>query len=399
MYFTKRSGADNHEKIYHAVFSKVLNAWKIDPDPLDFCTNRSSYSNPTLSADGTIMVFSSDKAGSFGGMDLWFTRKVGITWKEPENLGDKINTKGNELFPHLDPENNLYFSSNGLPGCGGYDIFLSRYTGTRWEKPVNLTKPINSENDELAFTVNPNDGKSAFFTARQKSRTGKIQLYMVSLNEETGIKDSKMLSDVLYSISNPEIGSEKLKLASNKSESDSIEKAKLIAGEIEALKLKAAKSRTDSIETSKLKARDINATKIRAISRTDSIDKTRSKSREIDAARIRAAKSRTDSLLALRIDKERSVSSNRTNDDIVIYKVQFLASMKSKGTFEITVNEKKYTTSEYFYLGAFRYTIGEFSTLKPAAELQNICRKYGQPQAFVVAFKNNVRSNDLKLFK
>jgi hypothetical protein len=73
--------------------------------------------------------------------------------------------------------------------------------------------------------------------------------------------------------------------------------------------------------------------------------------------------------------------------------------MKSKGTFEITVNEKKYTTSEYFYLGAFRYTIGEFSTLKPAAELQNICRKYGQPQAFVVAFKNNVRSNDLKLFK
>ena len=66
---------------------------------------------------------------------------------------------------------------------------------------------------------------------------------------------------------------------------------------------------------------------------------------------------------------------------------------------EININGKSYPLYKYFYLGENRYTIGEFSTLPPAVELQKICRQSGYPQSFVIAFKNNVRSLDPKLFK
>jgi len=85
--------------------------------------------------------------------------------------------------------------------------------------------------------------------------------------------------------------------------------------------------------------------------------------------------------------------------DVVIYRVQFLTSSRPRVNNEIIVGGKSYKIFEYFYLGAYRYTIGEFRTLSPAIELQRICRQTGYPQAFVAAFKNNTRSLDLILFK
>ena len=83
----------------------------------------------------------------------------------------------------------------------------------------------------------------------------------------------------------------------------------------------------------------------------------------------------------------------------MIYKVQFLSSTKSKGQYNIFVNGKNYKTYEYFYKGEWRITIGEFSNLKDAIELQYKCRESGHNQAFVVAFINNIRSLDRSLFK
>jgi hypothetical protein len=85
--------------------------------------------------------------------------------------------------------------------------------------------------------------------------------------------------------------------------------------------------------------------------------------------------------------------------DIVIYRIQFLSSIKPQKDNHITINGESYKTYEYFYLGEYRYTIGEFTALTPAVELQNLCRRSEYPHAFVAAFKNNTRSLDVKLFK
>ena len=94
---------------------------------------------------------------------------------------------------------------------------------------------------------------------------------------------------------------------------------------------------------------------------------------------------------------EKSVLVQESNS--VIYRVQFLASMKHLEKFKVTVKGKVYDTYEYFYQGAYRYCIGEFTTLAPARDLQIDARLSGQNQAFVAAFKNNVRSLEISLFR
>jgi len=116
---------------------KNQTGWVIQTSPLDFCTDNSSYTHPTLSSDEKMMIFASDKEGSVGGMDLFISKRVGDKWSPAVNLGKMINTTGNEFFPFLDSENNLFFSSDGLPGFGGYDIFTCKFNGETWEKPEN----------------------------------------------------------------------------------------------------------------------------------------------------------------------------------------------------------------------------------------------------------------------
>jgi hypothetical protein len=85
--------------------------------------------------------------------------------------------------------------------------------------------------------------------------------------------------------------------------------------------------------------------------------------------------------------------------DAVKYRVQIYSRNYQKKDGQISLNGKSYKTYVYSYLDAYRYTIGEFTSVAPAVELQNICRESGYPEAFVAAFKNNVRSTDTDLFK
>jgi len=124
-------------------------------------------SQPTLSYDGRILIFSSTRKGGQGGADLWMSKKrEDDTWENPVNLGFVINSPENELMPFLHTDGKtLYFSSKGLNSLGGYDIFFSRLgTDGHWSKPINLGSPINTEGDELGFFVSL-DGNRAFFTS------------------------------------------------------------------------------------------------------------------------------------------------------------------------------------------------------------------------------------------
>jgi len=95
----------------------------------------------------------------------------------------------------------------------------------------------------------------------------------------------------------------------------------------------------------------------------------------------------------------KSKSPVATGKSGVIYRVQIFSESEKQNVNDLIIKGKSYKTYVYNYAGAYRYTIGEFSSLAPATELQELCRKSGYPQAFIAAFKNNVRSNDPKLFK
>ena len=91
--------------------------------------------------------------------------------------------------------------------------------------------------------------------------------------------------------------------------------------------------------------------------------------------------------------------STEVKKDSVVYRIQITASTKPVGSQNIMVAGKIYKSFEYLYQGGYRTTVGEFSTLADAIRLQSICRQNGYGQAFVVAFKNNIRSTDPNLFK
>ena len=207
MYYTKIPGKNKPEKIFRAEYRVINNEtreWKSDPDPINICNDGSVYLNPALSAGGDTMVFASDRQQSYGGFDLFVTHLEGNLWSAPENLGSSINTSGNELFPFLDSGNNLYFSSDGLKGAGGYDIFVCRYNGKGWEKPMNLTREINTPEDELAFTIDRDNQKYAFFTSRTKSASEPLKLYKITFSNFAAYLKMRTLSDAIIYIAEAE---------------------------------------------------------------------------------------------------------------------------------------------------------------------------------------------------
>lgn len=112
----------------------------------------SHVGHPTVSPDGKTLIFSSNMAGGFGGVDLWMStyEKRSDSWTLPVNLGPEINTAQNEVFPTWGPEGELYFASNGHVGHGGLDIFVAERVGEedKWQNPTNLGMPMNSCRDD-----------------------------------------------------------------------------------------------------------------------------------------------------------------------------------------------------------------------------------------------------------
>jgi outer membrane protein OmpA-like peptidoglycan-associated protein/Tol biopolymer transport system component len=120
---------------------------------------------PSITPDGRTLYFSSDRPGGKGNHDIWVSYKDSADhWTVPENLGDSINSPGTEMSPFIHPDNqSLYFSSDGLIGLGGFDIFVSRRNKQgKWGKAVNLGYPINTNRDEIGLIVNARGDKAYF---------------------------------------------------------------------------------------------------------------------------------------------------------------------------------------------------------------------------------------------
>jgi hypothetical protein len=148
----------------------------------------SSESSACLSADGQILIFSSNREGGFGGLDIYksIKSKNGV-WGKAVNLGQSINTSEDDDAPFLNFDaKTLYYSSKGhAQNMGGYDIFKSELlsNGT-WSTPQNMGSPVNSTADELFF-FRTSTQKTAFFSSNRKGGLGEMDIYQVNFETDT----------------------------------------------------------------------------------------------------------------------------------------------------------------------------------------------------------------------
>jgi len=159
-------------------------------DPTPFFLNSKEYSvgQPWLSANGNTMYFTSDMPGGFGGADLYRTTKDDKgTWGKAENLGNKINTEGDEMYPFLQEANGvLFFSSNGRFGLGGQDVFIAPLNGSGFGPVVNAGRPVNTSADDFAAIVNT-QMKSGYFTSNRAGGSGDDDIYSFEILKDLGI--------------------------------------------------------------------------------------------------------------------------------------------------------------------------------------------------------------------
>lgn len=136
-----------------------------------------SAAHPFLTANGRRLYFSSDMPGGFGGKDLYYAEKTSIGWGMPINLGPEINTRGDEIFPFIGPDNRLYFSSDGHPGLGGQDIMVSTLQPSgNWTNGENIGTPFNSQYDDFSFILAP-DGLTGYFASSRPGGAGRDDIY------------------------------------------------------------------------------------------------------------------------------------------------------------------------------------------------------------------------------
>ncbi len=143
--------------------------------PLPFSKKEYSAGHPAMTSDGERLYFISDMPGGMGGTDIYYTDYQGGDWGKPVNVGAKINTPGNEMFPVIRRVENgkdfLYFSSNGLGGDGGLDIFRTEMTNNLPGDPLRLGSPFNSTYDDFGICYNP-DGLSGYFSSNRNNNEG-----------------------------------------------------------------------------------------------------------------------------------------------------------------------------------------------------------------------------------
>ena len=165
--------------------SKKNNRWD-EPKNLQSPINTKYWeSQPSISSDGRMLYFSSDRPGGYGGTDIWVSEFSNSGWSAPKNLGPAVNTSKDEQFPFIHSDNRtLYFSSNGHPGLGKSDLYLTRKdVKLNWATPINMGFPINSRGQDWNLVV-ARDGKTAYFSSDQLKGFGGLDIYTFQLPEK-----------------------------------------------------------------------------------------------------------------------------------------------------------------------------------------------------------------------
>lgn len=165
---------------------KTNNGWS-EPQNLGPMVNTDFWeSSPSLSPDKRDLYFASSMGGGYGGRDIWVTHRLPTgKWSRPENLGEAVNTSGDESCPFMHADNEtLYFNSNGHPGYGLTDLFYSKKASdSSWVLAVNLGYPVNTIDDQGSLIVAA-DGKTAYYASDGSDTKGGLDLYSFQLRED-----------------------------------------------------------------------------------------------------------------------------------------------------------------------------------------------------------------------
>ena len=202
MYFSRESF---YEKVYQRdsitkYKISVLNLYKSinqegqwsEAEALSLNGDSYSVKNPSVSADGKTLYFASDKTGGYGNFDIYSAPidengSVG----DATNLGQKLNTEGQEMFPFISANNTLYFSSNGHLGLGGLDVFFAKIVDGKVGPIRNIGIPVNGNADDFAFSINE-ETEEGFVSSNREGGVGSDDIY--------SIKKIQPICDVLVSV-------------------------------------------------------------------------------------------------------------------------------------------------------------------------------------------------------
>lgn len=151
-------------------------AWSA-PEPFGHNDPKSSAMHPAFSPDGLFLYFASDRSGGHGGMDLYRCQRTDDGWSQPVNLGPGVNGPHDEVYPRIQPDGTLHFSSNRPGGLGGLDIYFTREADGLWSPPAAMPAPVNSDRNEHGYALMA-DGQHALMSS---DRDGADAIYMAKL--------------------------------------------------------------------------------------------------------------------------------------------------------------------------------------------------------------------------
>ena len=171
MYFTRCTHDPEYPRYAQIYTSTRSDASWSAPEPLEITKDTlSSFAHPTVSPDGQWVYFVSDMPGGVGGLDIWRVQLDEHGLGAVDNLGEPINTPGNEMFPSFRPNGELYFSSDGHVGMGGLDLFKAEQDSTGEWSVENLKAPMNSQGDDFGMTFEGLHNRGYFCTNRGDAR-------------------------------------------------------------------------------------------------------------------------------------------------------------------------------------------------------------------------------------
>jgi outer membrane protein OmpA-like peptidoglycan-associated protein len=177
-------------------YSKLEGGEWMEPVPFDAINSKASEVDACFNSDGSVIYFSSDRKGGYGGFDIYkITKLANGKWSIPQNLGPEINTDRDERSPFIHPDGvTMFFASDGHESMGGFDILQSTQDERKnWLKPENIGYPINTTDDDL-FYVTSVDGKRAYYASAKLDGEGDKDLYMLEIKKVVEEKPLTVMS-------------------------------------------------------------------------------------------------------------------------------------------------------------------------------------------------------------
>lgn len=202
LYFTRctyKEFASSMCKIYSSTFENSSWSKAEELKLQDSKRDTADYVHPSVSANGLMLYFASNKSGGYGDFDIWYCTRnsVNDAWGNPKNAGNVINTARNEIFPYLRSDNILFFASNGHIGMGGLDIFRVNKDAKGREYVLNLLPPINSTYDDYAISYADSEKEVGFFSSnRTNGSKGADDIFHFSLPLVTYSISGKIINEL-----------------------------------------------------------------------------------------------------------------------------------------------------------------------------------------------------------